>query len=70
VPLLWAFDFEGRQMDKEEWMRAFLIYVNTLKRPLNLTPAQLMFERDIRDGLTQVKDLQARAYKAAIERYA
>jgi hypothetical protein len=61
---------KGRQMDKEEWMRAFLIYVNTPKRPLNLTPAQLMFGRDIRDGLTLVKDLLTPEHKAAIERRA
>ena len=60
----------GRQLDHEEWTRAFLVYVNTPKRPLNLTPAQLLFGRDIRDGITLTQDQLTPTHQAAILRRA
>jgi len=58
------------QIAEEEWARAFLVYVNTPKRPLNVSPSQLMFGRDLRDGVPQLKDMLTPEHQAAIERRA
>ena len=60
----------GGKIDQEEWCQALLIHVNTPKRPMGLTPSQLMFGRDVRDGLSLVKDLLTPEHQAAIERRA
>jgi len=60
----------AKKVDKEEWVRALLIYVNTPKRPINLSPSQIMFGRDLRDGLTPIRDLLTPEHRAAIERRA
>jgi len=60
----------AKKVDKEEWVRSLLIYVNTPKRPLNLSPSQIMFGRDLRDGLTPIRDLLTPEHRAAIERRA
>ena len=60
----------GRKIDQEEWCRALLIHVNTPKRPSGLTPSQLMFGRDLRDGVSLLKDLLTPEHQAAIERRA
>ena len=58
----------GRKIDQEEWCRALLVHVNTPKRPSGLTPSQLMFGRDLRDGVSLLKDLLTPEHQAAIER--
>ena len=60
----------GQNISVEDWTRAVLIHVNTPRRPLNKTPSQLMFGRDVRDGLSLVKDLLTPEHQAAIERRA
>ncbi len=58
----------GKRIDPEEWTRALLVHVNTPRRPLNKTPSQLMFGRDLRDGLSLVQDMLTPEHQAAIER--
>ena len=57
-----------KSIDPEEWCQALLVHVNTPKRPSGLTPSQLMFGRDVRDGLSLVRDLLTPEHQAAIER--
>ena len=55
-------------IDEEEWSKAMLVYVNTPRRPLNKSPSELMFGRDLRDGVSVIQDLLRPEHKQAIER--
>ena len=56
------------RIDEEEWSKAMLVYVNTPRRPLNKSPSELMFGRDLRDGVSVIQDLLRPEHKQAIER--
>ena len=56
------------KIDEEEWTKAMLVYVNTPRRPLNRSPSELMFGRDVRDGISVLEDLLTPEHRQAIER--
>ena len=56
------------KIDEEEWTKAMLVYVNTPRRPLNKSPSELMFGRDVRDGISVLEDLLTPEHRQAIER--
>ena len=56
------------KIDEEEWMKAILVYLNTPRRPLNQSPSQLMFGRDLRDGISVLQDQLRPEHLQAIER--
>jgi len=56
------------RIDEEEWMKAILVYLNTPRRPLNQSPSQLMFGRDLRDGVSIHLDQLRPEHMQAIER--
>ena len=58
----------GRKINQKEWSRALLIHVNTQQRPSGLMPSQLMFGRNLRDGVSLLKDLLTPEHQVAIER--
>ena len=62
------YDKSERKVPAEKWMRAMLIYINTPRRPLNLSPAQLLFGRELRDGLPISRDLLMPEHQAAVLR--
>ena len=45
-----------------------LVHVNTPRRPLNKSQSELMFGRDLRDGVSVIQDLLRPEHKQAIER--
>jgi len=45
-----------------------LVYVNTPRRPLNLSPSDLVFGRELRDGVACIPDLLKPEHRQAIER--
>jgi transposase InsO family protein len=51
-----TYDPKLRTVDPEKWMRARLLYHNTPRQPSGLSPAQLLFGRDMRDGLPTTRD--------------
>jgi hypothetical protein len=56
------------KIDDEEWTKAILVYLNTPRRPLNRSPAQIMFGRDVRDGISVYQDQLRPEHLQAIER--
>jgi hypothetical protein len=56
------------KIDEEEWMRAILVYLNTPRRPLNQSPSQVMFGRDLRDGISILQEQLRPEHLQAIER--
>jgi len=56
------------KIDEEERTKALLVYVNTPRRPLNLSPSEILFGRQLRDGIGCVPDLLIPEHRQAIER--
>ena len=56
------------KIDDEEWTRAFLVYVNTPRRPLNRSPSEIIFGSELRDGIACIPDILRPEHRQAIER--
>ena len=56
------------KIDNEEWTKAMLVYVNTPRRPLNLSPSELVFGRELRDGVACIPAILKPEHRQAIER--
>jgi len=66
VHCLW--DASKKKVDSDEWSRAFLVYVNTPRRPLGRSPAEILYGRNLRDGVPQPKEAYLPQHQAAIQR--
>ena len=67
------FDFgsyAGKQwlIGAEKWMKAMLVYVNTPRRPLNKSPAEILLGREVRDGLPITREHLVPQHQAAVLR--
>ena len=65
IQCLW--DASKNKVDSEEWLQAFLVYVNTPRHPLGHSPAKLMYCRSLRDGVLQPKEAYLPQHQAAIQ---
>lgn len=57
-----------RTVDPEKWMKAHLLYHNTPRQPSGISPAQLLFGRDMRDGLPAARDNLVPRLRVEVER--
>ena len=57
-----------KTVDPHEWAQTILLYHNTPRQPSGYSPAQLLFGREIRDGLPTPIDHYKPALRAEVER--
>ena len=57
-----------RKVPAKKWMKAMLVCANTPRRPLNLSPADLLLGHELRDGLPVTRGHLVPKHQAAVLR--
>jgi hypothetical protein len=63
-----CYDIQNHRIDNDKLLEAVLLFQNTLKKPTNLSPAELMFGCQICDRILTPHHLHLPQYKTAIEK--
>jgi hypothetical protein len=63
-----CYDTRNHRIDNDKLLEAVLLFRNTPRKPTDLSPAELMFGRQIRDRIPTPRHLYLPQYKTAIEK--